>query len=346
MQPSPSIDYSRLPHAYFSTSLTMGKRIIILGESTAGAMYDPVAVTSISLAQAIFGEGPLIERFKDLSVGGNVGAYLMRVERNALQTAFSALIKFPFDLIYIDDVFFNTHPEVIQQFIQFAQDKEYEGQLIHGFFDLKGLDSMEGIRAIYPAIADLTQITEDGEEELGKYMSVVLNQVKDHSAAAVYAGLVASLNPEISPVNKTLRVELKQEFSKEDVLELRAAGIVCFKDSLKKGVICTSSSCAVATADSASKHISNLRITQFLIQELADRLQVYVGRLGMEYILSEAEAIVESILESYVDAQRVRRYDYGLTPDMLRGRIDIEIEIVPVFSVYTMKQTSQVRVRK
>ncbi|GAK42046.1 hypothetical protein TCA2_4538 [Paenibacillus sp. TCA20] len=345
MQPSPNIDYFQLPHIYSSVNLAIGKRIIVLGESTKGSLYDPIAVTSVTLAKKVFGEGPLIERFKDLYLGGQVGAYLMRVERNALQTSLSTLLKFPFDLIYIDGVYFDTHPEAIQKFIQFAQDKEYQGQLIHGFFDVKDLDSMESIRTIYSDIKSLTQTTENGDEELGKYFSVVFDQMKDHHAAAVYAGLVASLNPEKSPVNKTLNVELKQELSKEDMQELSAAGIVCFKDSLKKGVVCSSSSCAVATSSSASKHISNLRIAQFLIQEIADRLQEYVGRIGIEYIITEAEAIIQSIAESYMDAQRIKRYDYTLEPDRLRGVINIEIEIVPIFSVYTMTQTSQVRVR-
>lgn len=346
MQPSPSIDYHQLPHIYVTEGFPTGKRTIILGEAEKGTLYDPVPITSVGLAKAIFGSGPLVDRYEDLTTGAKVGSYLMRIESNALQKAYRALIKFPFDLIYIDGVYFNAHPEEISNFIDFAKDKEYEGQLIHGFFDVKDLDSMDSIRTIYPSIAALSHSIEDGIDEWGKYISVVFDQVIDHRSAAVYAGLVASLNPEISPINKTLPVKLKQELKKDDILELRKAGIVCFKDSLKKGVVCTSSSCAVATEDSGSKHISNLRIAQYLIQEIALVLQEYVGRVGINYVVMEVEGIIQSKLEEYIMLNRIKRFDYGVMPDKLRGIINVEIEIVPVFSVYAITQSSQVQVRK
>jgi hypothetical protein len=346
MKPSPSIEYLQLPHSYIRGYLATGKRLIVIAESEKGALYEPIAVTDALQAKTLFGSGPLVDRFDDVTAGQVEGVYLMRIESNAFQKAYDVLIKFPFDLIYIDGLYFNTHQYEIQSFIEFAKEKEHQGQLIHGFFDVQGLDSMDSLRSIFSYIQDLSKPIEGGIEELGKYLSVVVNQIQDHKAAAVYAGLVTSLNPEISPVNKTLNVKLKWELEKEDILELRDAGLVCFKDSLKKGVVCTSSSCAVATKDSPDKYISNFRIAQYLIQEIAEAQQEYVGRVGVYYTLQEVESILIDILSNYVMLNRIKTFDYEITADPVKGIIYTSIEIVPIFSIYAMTQTTQVRVRQ
>ncbi len=347
MKPSPSIEYKQLPHIYITSEMPIGQRMIILAESSQGNLYDPLVVTSISLAQAIFGSGPLIERFKDFVKGSGTSAYLMRIEAGSLDMVYKTLIKFPFDLIYIDKFFFNNNQKEIEKFIEFAKDKEYQGELIHGFFELNGLNTMPEIRTVYEEISSLSTIIEDGIDELGKYMSVVANQIKDHHAALVYAGLVSSLDPEISPINKTIdEVELEYELTKENILELRSAGIVCFKNTLKRGVVCTSSSCAVTTETSGSKHISNFRIAQYIIQEIAINLQQYIGRIGIPSAVMEAEALVEEILEQNIVLDRIKRFDYTVEIDSLHGKADFYIEIVPVFSLYSIVHSSQVRVNK
>jgi hypothetical protein len=346
MQPSPSIQYFQLPNQYFTDPLPIGRRLIILGESTKGSFYNPTPVSSINAAQTLFGDGPLVDRFTDATVAAQQAIYLMRIEPQAFQLAFGYLEKFPFDLIYVDGLYYNTSPDLIQAFIDFAKEKEYQGQLIHGFFDLESMNTMEDYRNLYPSILNLSIPVEVGIEETGKYFSIVADQFQDRRAGAVYAGLVSSLDPEKSPVNKPLNVTLKQEFQKDEILELRSAGIVCFKNSLKKGVVCTSSSCAVATEDSPHKHISNFRIAQYLIEEIAAEQDKLIGKIGIAATMSDVENLVESILSEYVLLGRIKTGAYTITSDDLNGIIYTTIEIVPVFSVYQMSSTTQVRVRQ
>lgn len=346
MKPSPSIEYYQLPHIFYSADLPIGKRLVVVGQSTKGDYYNPVTITSKAMAEDIFGSGPLLDRFQDVLDGGASGAFLMRMEGEQFKKVLDVLTPFPLDLLVIDGMYYNNHQDMITNFIEFAKDKEYQGQLIHGFFGLHGLDTFEQIESVFELIQAHSIPTEDGLEETGKYISVVVDQFQDKNAAAVYAGLAAALSPEISPVNKTLNVSLKYEFDKEQIFALRAAGLVCFKDSFKKGVVCTSSTCAVATEDTPHKHLSNFRIAQVTIQEVAQEQQKFVGRVGVAFVAGEVEEIVESILLEKVKNRWIKDYGFLIQVDQLKGLVTTEIELVPVFSVHSMTHSSQVRVKQ
>jgi hypothetical protein len=343
MQPSQSIEYIQLPNSYFSTYLPTGKRLVLLGESTQGELYNPIPISNVEIAKAVFGSGPLIDRLNDVAAGNSSGVYLMRIEPNAFQKAWGYLIKFPFDLIYNDGLTFSEAGSLISSFIAFAKEKEEMGQLIHGFFDA-GSKEMDNLRELYIPIMKLSVPVEDGIEEQGKYLSVVADQMKEKKAAAVYAGFLSSLNPEISPVNKTLDVELATEYSNKEIDELGAAGIVCFKKTFKKGVVCATSSCAVSTPGSAHKHIANFRIAQWLIQEIAEKQDLLVGRVGYIPVLEDLRLIAASTIQSYIDLNRITSGTFEVYADGPYMRTDIEI--VPIFSVYRMSSTVQVRVRR
>ncbi|QHW35664.1 hypothetical protein GZH47_32725 (plasmid) [Paenibacillus rhizovicinus] len=346
MQPSPNISYEQLAHLFMDEGITLGKRLVIAAEAAKGQMYQPTPVTSVDQAKMIFGSGPLIDRCDDATAFANFDVYLMRMDRNAFQYLYRCLMPFPFDLIYIDGFTFNKMPDEIQDFIDFAKQKEYHGQLIHGFFDIEGLSGFEAYRSLFVSIAKLSIVTEDGIEETGKYISVVVDQIKDRKAAAVYAGLVTALKIGASPINKALAdVDLKAEFTNDQIIELRSAGMVCFRKSFKKGTICTSATCAVATEGSVHKNISNFRIAQDVIQEIAQIQQEYVGRVGISFVKSELEDQIEVALMYRMKLGQLRRYDYELTTDELNGIINTAIELVPIFTIQKMNASALVRVR-
>lgn len=343
MQPSANIDYFQLPHIYFSDSNTVGDRLIIMGESTRGEYYDPKPISNLELALAYFGDSPLTDRYKDAIAGGMSLVYLMRIEPNAFQTAWDYLIKFPFDLIYMDGFNFIEMPELIHSFIEFAKEKEYMGQLIHGFIDA-GTSSMEEITPYFENIRELSVETSNGIEELGKYISIVMSHVKGHKAAALYAGKVTDLDPQISPVNKTFDVELVVEYANDEMKLLDEVGVVCFKKTLKKGVVCAISSCAVATEGSAHKHIANFRIAQSLIQDLSAQQELLVGRVGYAPVIEDLNEIARTTLNRYMQLARIKSGSYQVRVDW--PKLITEVEIVPVFSVYSITSTAQVRVRR
>jgi hypothetical protein len=345
MQPSPNLSYEQLPHLFMKEYLPIGKRLVIAGTAEKGALYQPVQVSSEEQAKYLFGSGTLLDRYTDAKAGATPNVYLMRIERNAFQDVYRALAPFSFDLIYIQDLTFNKFDEMLR-FVDFAKEKEQQGQLIHGFFEVDGPNGMEAYRALFPYIAQLSIPTEDGIEETGKYISPVADQFKDRKAAAVYAGLVTALDIGLSPINKTIdTIELKREYENDQIVELRKAGMVCFRKSFKKGVVCASATCAVATEGSVHKHISNFRIAQDTIQEVAEEQRAYIGRVGVSYVISELEEIIEVALLYRVKLGQLRRYDFEVTADPLTGVINTQLELIPIFSVQKMNATSLVRVR-
>ena len=350
IKPSPSIEYLQYPPIYVQREVAIGKRLVILAEADDGEFYDPVLVYSKDMAIDFFGGGALVQAYEDTSTfQKGLHVYLMRIEPFGYETAFSVLESFDFDLLFLSEVHFNDNREVIDQFLEFARVKEEKGNLIHGIATLSS--SIKGYADLVPLFESIQEMAKDvGDEvyETGKYLSIVVNQMESKDAGAVYAGLLASIEPEVSPINKTIPdVSLAFEFSKEEILKLRSIGIVCFKNTFKKGITCTSSSCAVSTEGSVHKHISNFRIAQYIINQVASELRPFIGMPNILYQIHNIEDIIESIcIENMVEASRIRDFDYSVEVDELYGIVDVKIELVPIFSVHSMTTHSRVRIFK
>jgi len=348
IKPSPSIEYLQHPNIYVQRQVIIGKRLVILAESDSGELYNPTLIYDKDMAREFFGSGALIQAYEDAcTYQEGINIFLMRIEPLGFETAFSVLQALAFDLLLLNDVSFNKDAEIVKKFMAFAKDKEEQGNLVHGIITLSSLGAYDSLIPLFPLIKDLTEEIGDDAIELGKYLSVVVNQMEFKNASAVYAGLLASVDPEISPINKTIPdVTLNLEFSKEEILKLREVGIVCFKQTFKKGVTCTSSSCAVSTSGSVHKHISNFRIAQFLINQISIELQPFIGMPSATHQAIRVEDIVSAICYEQISLQRIRDFDYYVSVDELNGYIIVEIDMVPIFSVHSMTTHSRVRIFK
>lgn len=348
IKPSPNINYYQYSPFYVQRTVSVGKRLVIVGQSTLGEYYHPTLIHSQDMAKDIFGSGALLKCYEDaMTFDENLQVYLMRVEELGLSTAFSVLKHFSFDLLFIDEMHFNKDITLFEHFIELAINKEESGSLIHGITSLSDDLIDDDLPLLKDRIQSLTkEMYGDEIEETGKYLSLVVSQSSSKNAGAVYAGLLASLDPEVSPVNKTIDMELDVRFTNEEILSLRQMGIVCFKETLKKGVVCTSSTCAVSTSGSVHKYISNFRIAQYFINELASRLQVFVGRSNLHFQSIGAEEIINHVGYEYINMGRIKDYDYSLSIRELYGAIDVDIEFVPIFSVQKIKAHTQVRIFK
>lgn len=346
-QPSPSIEFFQDPHIYLEREVAIGKRLVIMAEAEEGELYDPTLVYSIDMAVDFFRGGPLVSAYEDATTFQNgLEVYLMRIEPFQYDVAFAVLEAFTFDLLYVKDVHFQVHTEAFDFMHQFALTKQEKGNLVHIVTTLKERDFAQ-LTSLFEPIAQLT--VENGDEpfENGKFLTLVVNQMSLKDAGAVYAGMLASTEPEVSPINKTIPdVSLEVEFTKEEILKLREVGVVCFKNTFKKGVTCTSSSCAVSTEGSVHKHISNFRIAQSLINQASLELQPFIGTTNLRFQSLNIQEVVQAICEDYIDLNRIRDYDFGIYVNEVQGYIDLEIECVPIFSVHGMRTHSRVRVFK
>lgn len=348
IKPSPSVEYLQHPNIYIEREVLIGRRLVIIAESDKGNFYDPLLIYNKDMAVDFFGGGDLIQCYEDaVSFQDNISVFLMRIEPFGYETAISILEAFEFDLLFINEVHFDKHIELFKNLIDFAQLKEEKGSLVHAITTLSSELDHEALFALKDSIQALSQ--EDGDDtfEFGKYLSLVVNQMEFKDAGAVYAGILASTDVQISPINKTIpNVELDFEFTKEEILELRSIGIVCFKNTFKKGVTCTSSSCAVSTAGSVHKHISNFRIAQALINQVSMELRPLIGMPNANIQATRCEEIVDAICAEHMSLSRIRDFDYNVRSNVLHGYVEVEIEIVPIFSVHGMTTHSRVRVYK
>ncbi|MGV7000177.1 hypothetical protein ACWA2C_15940 [Priestia megaterium] len=349
IKPSPSVNFYQYPNIYIERETAIGKRLVIVAEADKGDFYDPTLIYTKDMAADFFGGGQLVQAYEDATTfQEGLSIYLMRIEPMMYEDAFSVLEALTFDLLYIDGVHYDKHKEIILMFIELAKIKEEKGNLIHGITTLSSAyKTYTSLIKLRKSIAELAIDSGDDFIERGKYLSIVVDQAEFKNAGAVYAGMLAYLDPEVSPVNKTIpNINLTVEYTKDQILDLRSIGIVCFKNTFKKGVTCTSSSCAVSTDGSVHKHISNFRIAQSLINQVALELQPLIGKTNILYQTLNAEDILNGVCDEFVSLSRIRDYNYNIVPDTLNGAIDVEIEFVPVFSVHSMSTHTRVRVFK
>lgn len=347
IQPSPSIEYLQHPNMYIYREVPSGKRLVIVAESDEGPLYEPVLVYHKDMAASFFGGGDLVRLYEDVVVfQEGLHVYLVRMEREDYDQAFAVLESFPFDLVYVNEMYFRKDRELVNRFLDLCLIKEQKGSLIHGILTLKE-KGYEQISTLFQEINELAQDLTGDIKEMGKYLSLVVDQMEFHDAGAIYAGILTALDPEVSPINKTIpAVSLSYEFSKQEILSLREAGVVCFKNTFKKGITCTSSSCAVRTEGSVHKYISNFRIAQYLINRVSMEIQQFIGQPSPVFQAMNVEDIVDAICISYVQKGRIRDYGYSVRVNELMGYIDLSIEIIPIFSIYSMTTHSRVRVFK
>lgn len=348
IKPSPSIDFLQHPNIYIEREVTLGKRLVILAEADEGELYEPILIYNKDMAVEFFGGGALVQRYEDaVTFQDNISIFLMRIDPYGYETALGILEAFDFDLLFINEVHFNKQTQLFESLIGFAQLKEEKGNLVHIITTLPSDMSHQDLLLLESSIQALS--IDDGDDiiELGKYLSLVVNQMEFKDAGAVYAGILASIDVQTSPINKTIaNVKLLFEFEKPEILQLRSIGIVCFKNTFKKGVTCTSSSCAVRTDGSVHKHISNFRIAQALINQVALELRPFIGMPNATLQAVRCEEVVDAICSEHVSLERIRDFRYDVQSNSFQGYVEVKIEIVPIFSVHGMTTHSRVRVYK
>lgn len=318
-----------------------------MAESSIGTDYVPTLVYNEKMARSIFGEGRLIDRFLDaIAQTDAIEVYLVKIQPHAFQTAWNAIAPFDFDLVYVDDFSFGESVDDILSFIDLAQSKAEQGRLIHGFFDLEQCNTLQELEPIFNLIESFTHENTTDVYEMGKYLSVIMDQFADRKAGVMYAAQLASSQPEISPVNKTFNATLAFEFEKDELRKIKESGIVVFKNSYHNGVVPVTATAAVSTPGSVHKNITNFRIVQYLVNEAYDNINQFIGQTGVRFHELEIASIIEDLLYTYINLGRIKDFDYSVQSDKLNGFIYLNMEVVPIFTVEKITTHTQVRIFK
>lgn len=343
--PSINTTFLQYPTIYFETDVPIGSRLVILGTGETGTSYHPMAANSSKMMLSLFGEGSIASAYQTLiQVTASVPVYGMKVEYEDYASAFQVLESFEFDLLFLPDVDLLEEVEIRNSFLAFAKNKEEKGQLVHAISSLRSTTTYEQVLAKKELIASFSQEIGDDWVEQGKYFSLVFPQSEENSGA-YYAGLLLSLTPNQSPVNKSLPLStLTKHFTANELRTLRELGIVCMKETYKKGITFATAGCAVQTPGSVHQSIANFRIVQYILNQLSPRLQTFIGKPYVPYQREVIEEQVEWLLLLSKEKGMLRAYDYEVMVYPVEGIITVALSLVPIFSVQAITTHTQVRV--
>lgn len=349
MKNSPYIQYEKQPDIIQEERTPVGKRLILISSSTKGEVHDPLTINNPLMAEHFFGEGPLLDLYDAARKGNeNVNIMLMRTEKNQWDQALFALESYEFDFLSTNLFFADEEPDCIYSFIHLAQRKEHHGQLIHGFFSVKNHMSESDKSRLKTQISQykIEMPYFDEVDEQGKYLSFVVDQLKEEHAAGFYAGFLTSFDSHVSPVNKEMNgVSLKKEFSNGVLRELSDIGLVVFRDSFHHGPVVSSSSTAVQTEESPHKHIANFRIAQEFINLLASSFQQFIGQSRNDFILEKIEEEILFYLSRFRRLDKIKsQHEYSVSKGQDIHSVNVEVSIVPIFSAYEIKSRSIVSI--
>lgn len=345
---STRIEYQQHHYLTEYKQVSTGKRIIVVGESSSGPLHEPTLVNSKKVAEAIYEGGPLVDRLVDmLDQNEALNVYLMRIETGEFIYAMDVIKSLDFDILVFDSLDFHEDNYLeIETYINLADEKASNGRLVHAFFNTREIGEIKELHNVFSMINAMRTSVGMEVEELGKYVSVVADQMAGRSSAAVYASIVLGLELGESPVNKKINAELKKHFTKDEIRLLRDSGIVCFRDSYHNGVVCASPTCAVSTPGSVHKNIANLRVVQQITNEISEKLGALVGEMYNSQTIYKAKSLVDTVLETNKVNNVLSDYDYDITNNELKGYMLVTLELVPIFTVEKIVTHTQVRILK
>lgn len=172
----------------------------------------------------------------------------------------------------------------------------------------------------------------DGEESLGKYISVVASHYIDddsviRSAAATYAGLLASCSGgKTTTYKKSPLLNLAVELNKDQLSGLSDAGFVVFTKTIRRGIVPYR---GVTYAEPASDYhdVANIRILHEACIRIQNALSSLIGNVS-----KSATSIATSVLNQMVREDSI--VEFKVNPIWTDAHtLQLEILIRPHFHV-------------
>jgi hypothetical protein len=347
---SPKINYQRNSPVTLYREIPEGKSLIVAGTSEKGTLYNPIRIHNEDNVIDNFGSGPLLDRYHELIYYfQNMDVYMMRIEANSYSPIYRVLSSFDCDYLYIDQFNFGNSKQNLVDFVDFALDQEARGRWVHLFSEIMPIETDGDLEQVKACIAGLTLYYNNTLHEFGRFFSAVYDQFSNAKAGIVYAGILLSLDNEISPINKTIdHVYLSKEFTRKQLFDLDHSGIVCFRNSLKRGIVCAAAPCACNTPGSAYGHITNFRIMQYLINMVQNSFNKYIGKLNLLMYENDMNSLLDQILDQMKNDEMIRDYDFRIDLDeaSMYTVANLNILAVPIFTTKTIRASVQLRIFK
>lgn len=345
IQPYPTIQFEQLKHILVDETIPTGKKLLLIGTGEKGEYYNPIMIQDTHMIETEFGAGSLLSTYEEFSRPfGPFSVYAIRTEDGQIEEAISLLKHLSFDYILFDNsIKVETHFTSILDFIDVAYEKTQKGELIHAFCSTSA-KTLEEKESVYNRIESLLEWVGVEQEEKGKFITVVYDQLDEQYTAAYYAALHMSQDIRENPVNKELpTAKIKLTLSLAEEKEFTSKGIVCLKNSFHHGVIFASSTSAVQTSDSVHKSFPNFKIAQHAISIVSKTFRPFIGKSSL--ILDDTFVMdtLDTIGVNLINNGYIKDYSYDFSMKKVKGELMIDIDLVPIFSIYSIKSRTQMR---
>ena len=230
------------------------------------------------------------------------------------------------------------------------------GQLVENGTGLLGLRNMVERSEARQGFYKTTSGFVDGSVEfdsngapidIGKYLSVVPAIVntgvsaalgtdgRNTNAAAVYAGLLTTINPGDSTTNVVVpRISLPFDIKKTKLDELSGAGYVMFQEKTN-GVTLVSGELAT-NINSDYDYVSTAIIVADVIESIRETVDPYIGRGMNEATTAALNTAIESTMQAKVTQGSVVKYGFSVISNGVvngKGSLSVPVTIVPAFEL-------------
>jgi hypothetical protein len=151
--------------------------------------------------------------------------------------------------------------------------------------------------------------------------------------AAVVAGLLSTLAPQVSPTNKVLPgvVRLAQRYSYAETRDLVAGGVLVLEE--RQGVRVVR---GLTTDDGAFTQITTRRITDFAKAGIRATANPFIGRLNNLRVRAALQGAIDGFLTTMVLDEALTGYSLAVTAtraDEIAGRAIVNAVLQPTFSI-------------
>jgi len=183
--------------------------------------------------------------------------------------------------------------------------------------------------------------------DVGKYMSVMMGigltpdsptlgtSLETVNSAAMYAGLLSTIEPGQSTTNRLLPgASVPFSLKKTKLDELSFAGYVSVTEKTR-GVVVVSGELPTGP-NSDYDYVSTSIIIGGVVRDIRDRLDPYIGNSLNDIMLASANTAVESILQDYVRRGAIVKYGFQVLSDPAakgKGEMRVPLTIVPAFEL-------------
>lgn len=275
--------------------------------------------------------------------------------RSQLAKAYNYLSDYAATVVVPLDVYYDPENNGMDAtaLAEFCADANVKDSRVIGIIAAKPLEGNADI----PAIRNYVNMLTDSDsftntypgpngEDYGKFISVVVGQpifynnklgLHTDTAAAAYAGLIATLPPHSSTTNKILSGTrgLKYKFYPAQLDSLTRKRFVTLRQRAA-GVAVTDGITAARELSDFSR-LSTMRIANAVIDGIKQVTEPFIGEALDSSRQQAIETAIESILADLKSAGALEAYRFGVyfasSADRIRGILTVEVAIVPAFEV-------------